>query len=239
MIGGQELRKSAFALACVLALALACGAGASAASVPAKKPPKKHVVAKKKPAKKAMCLIGQTPGGDHCAPNPLLAKTVCASFVPWLQALAPGFQFPAGYDHGAGPAGVDCWWTVNGKRQAFDVYVADLAGSSDQSGKKLTAQQAFDYEIQIETQSWDTPDEEVCPDGSKSRVPKRTTVEGYQAFTEDTCPADGSAGMVAVLVGPVQFAVHAFSSQFDLTSAELTPLVEQLIAKYKQYVPQG
>lgn len=249
----MNLRGAVPAFACALAVALVCGASVSAASVPmVKKHPKKtHVVARKKPkqhaakkkaaaAPKPVCLIGQSPQrGNSCTANPLFAKTICASFDPWLQAVAPGFQFPAGTANASAFGDVGCWWTVNGHHQAFSMSVANLTGSSDQSGNKLTPQQAWNYEIQMETQSWDTPDAEVCPDGSKYRVPKQTTVEGYPAFTEDTCPADGAAGAVFVLVGPVQFTAHAWAPQFNLTSAQLVPLVEQLIAKYKQYVPQG
>lgn len=243
----MNLRRAASALACALVVVLAVGVSASAASAPAgkKQPRKHHVVAKKHPKKhaakkkavaapKPVCLIGQSPQrGNSCTANPLFAKTICATFVPWLQAAAPGVQFPAGYGGGTAFGAVSCWWTVTGHKQAYGLQVTGLIGATGPQGQKWTPQQTFDWGFQDDTQVMNNPDNETCSDGVKSMVPKRTTVSGYQAYTEDPCAPD-VGGKVDVLVGSVLFRANGLVS-----SAQLIPVVEQLIAKYKQHVPQG
>ena len=212
------------ALACVLALLVSVGTATAA-----KTPPKKA------PAKKPVCKLGQSPQlGVSCTANPLFASTICASFVPWLQAAAPGTAFPAGYDkNGTAFGAVSCWWTVNGHRQAYGLQVHSLVGATGPKGEKWTPQQAFDWGIKDDTQVMDNPDNETCANGVKSMVPKLTTVSGYRAYTEDPCAPD-TGGNVNVLAGSVFFRVNGY-----VTSAQLTPVVEQLIAKYKPYFPKG
>ncbi|MBV8080546.1 MAG: hypothetical protein JO186_09270 [Actinobacteria bacterium] len=230
-------RSAALALACALSAVLVVAAVASATT-----PAKKHV---KKPAPapkvKPMCVLGQSPVLQRalCTANPIITKDACQTYwTPIVQQLAPGLPL-VGYDlNGAAFGNVSCFWKSGSTPQVFDIQAMSLDGSSDQSGKKLTAAQAWQYGIAMDNQTWNVSENETCPAGYKSMTPQLTTVEGYPAYTEDPCPDASGWSMVRVLVGGhATFAVSAGRPTFNVTSQQLIPLVEQVIARYKQFVP--
>jgi hypothetical protein len=68
-------------------------------------------------------------------------------------------------------------------------------------------------------------------------APRQTTVSGYPAFTQDPCtPYLRERAFVYVRAGAVLYTVMGDSTY--VTSSQLIPVVEQLIAKYQQYAPK-
>lgn len=220
----MNLRSAAVAVACGLSVMLVVATGASAAKTP-----------------KPMCKLGQSPVLERtkCTANPLLAKTVCQStWTPVVEALAPGIPV-AGYDlNGAAFGALSCFWKSGSVSQVFVIQAGSVDGATDQSGKKITAAQSWQLGIQLDKQTWDTPDNETCPNGTRSMVPQLTTIEGYPAYTEDPCPSDtdGWASVHVFVSGHARFFVAARWSVIRLTSQQLTPVVEQAIAKYMKFL---
>lgn len=182
----------------VLALACALVSGAAAATKASASKPKK--------TKKARCHIGQTTG---CAPNPLFAKGACDALNAGLQAVAaPGVTVGKAYQPGDSVgSGLECFWQINGHRQAIWVHIYGGRNFSTtvegDGGKVLTSPSGHTKWTLAEEFEWEyeqffADPGSTCPIPSLAAAsagqpeppwlnPVKTTIEGYEAWTQDDC----------------------------------------------------
>lgn len=247
----MRLGRGSAALACALVALLAIATAASTAAAKPKKPKKKAVATKvakkpagKKAAPKAMCRLGENTGKSPCVANPLFSKDVCNEYVSQVQALAPAGTTitTAGNRYGPYFNVVGCYFTANGTPQKF--YFGVQGGSNyhanslvDKS-KQLDLQQAFEEAYQQSVkQSTNAPLYNPCQPPAPGTV--KTTVSGYEAFTDDDCaPVDNSvrqptSATLNVLAGDAWITVGGGGTHFGpLTSSQLIPIAKELIARY-------
>ncbi len=245
MLKNARNAKRLLVLTCALVLTVAVGAGVVDAAT---KPPAKKQPTKTQP-KKQLCKLAQDT--KTCKPNPLFAKTICDTFLPTLQAIAPNTTFGRGYFPSYEGNRVSCFFKANGHGQALHISVS--GGYAGKLGPKVTPAQsfAFTHKETIEYlpgMTCPAPSkayfDQHLPSGPPVQFPVKTRINGYQAYTFDQCVtpepdtpfADFDTLLLAhkvyVLAGRAVIVVSWGAPVIDVTSAQMMPLVQKLIKTY-------
>jgi hypothetical protein len=193
----------------------ASGAMAAAGSTPKKVPAK---VAAKAPA---LCTLGQkTTAALKCTPNPSFGHDACAQFVPAIQSGIGATATPTA--NGAAPAGIQCYYVVGGKAQAFGI---KIFGDTPKS--------VYSQEYQSDVSEVSGGLSCNAPGNPPATGPLTVSGLGDEAFSWDPCPGtqDDYLNVIAVK-GTTYYAVIGQIPYTSSTIDNLTALARQLMAKY-------
>jgi hypothetical protein len=212
-MGSLKLRPSVLLWSALIA---ATAFGASGAMAAAGSAPKK-VVAKAP----ALCALGQkSTAALKCTANPAFGKDACAQFVPAIQSGIGATATPTA--NGASPAGIQCYYVVGGKAQAFGI---KIFGDTPKS---------------VYTQSYQSDVSEVtgglscnAPGNPPATGPLTIAGLGDEAYSWDPCPGtqDDYLDVIAIK-GSTYYAVIGQLPYTNSTIDNLTALARQLMAKY-------
>jgi hypothetical protein len=198
--------------AVILAAALgASGAMAAAGSTS----PKKAAV--KAPA---LCTLGQkSTTAMKCTVNPSFGHSACAQFVPAIQSGIGATATPMA--NGASPEGIQCYYVVGGKGQAFGI---KIFGGTPKSVYSQGYQQTVSETVGLSCNA---------PGNPPATGPLTLSGLGDEAYSWDPCPGDqGDYLNVIAIKGSTYYAIIGQLPYTSSTIDNLTALARQLMAKY-------
>ncbi len=197
------------------ALILATAIGASGAMAAAGATPKK--AAAKPPA---LCTVGQrSTAALKCTANPDFSHGACTQFVATIQSDIGATATPTA--NGASPAGIQCYYVVGGKGQAFGIKIfGDTPKSVYSQGYQQTV-------TEVATLSCN------APGNPPATGPLTISGLGDEAYSWDPCPGTQNDYLsVTALKGSTYYDVTGQLPYTSSTIDNLTALTRQLMAKY-------
>jgi hypothetical protein len=182
--------------------------------------PKKAPVKVAAPAP-ALCTLGQkTSAALKCTVNPSFGHSACAQFVPAIQSGIGATATPTA--NGASPVGIQCFYVVGGKAQAFGIRIF---GDTPKS---------------VYSQGYQSAVSEVtgglscnAPGNPPATGPLAISGLGDEAFSWDPCPGTQDDYLDVIAIKGSTY--YDISGQLPYTSStidNLTALTRQLMAKY-------
>ena len=200
--------------ALVVGSAVAGGAMATPGSTPKK-------VAAKAPA---LCTLGQkTTVALKCTTNPAFGKDACTELVPAIQTIIGAA--PTATVNKAATSGIQCFYTVGGKTQAFGV---SIFGGTPKS------QYQQSYQDDVSTAASLSCDNNNGTSFPPANAPQTLSGLGDEAYSWDQCTPHGNNDDTSVIAlkGNDFYSVYSKHPYTEASVSQLVGLVRQLMAKY-------
>jgi hypothetical protein len=220
-MGSLKLRTAILLWSALIAAAAfgASGAMAAGGSTPKKAPVK---VAAEAPA---LCALGQTSTAAlKCTANPTFGKDGCTQLIPSIQAIIG--TVPTATVNKAATSGIDCYYIVGSKIQAFGVEMFD------NPTMKSVYQQTYQGDVSTATSlSCDNNNGTSFP---PANPPQTLTGLGDEAFSWDQCTPHGTNDNTSVtaLNGNAYYSVYSQHPYTEASVSQLVGLIRQLMTKY-------